>query len=103
MKNEQLSDKDIKEITETHFGKFIEQSNAKVLSQFFGACAEDFNEEREGLINQITLIDTSDYRCRTTPLQHEPLRFRANLSEIYRTLSTAELKKLLALKEYYPL
>ena len=61
------------------------------------------NKIKEQLINQLTLIDTSAFRCirkcRNGTYEHEPPGFRNNLKKIYNKLNEVELIMLINLKK----
>ena len=59
---------------------------------------------KEKLINELTLLDTSLYRCygkaKTGSYTHEPTGFRAILKKVYSNLTEKELRTLLTIKRY---
>lgn len=59
---------------------------------------------KDELINKLTLLDTSLYRCygkvKTGSYTHEPTGFRAILKKVYNNLTEKELKTLLNIKQY---
>ncbi len=61
-------------------------------------------KDKEKLINKLTLLDTSLYRCygkvKTGSYTHEPKGFRNTLKKIYNNLTEKELKTLLTIKQY---
>ena len=58
---------------------------------------------KEQLISEITLLDTSQYRCSGLLIdgkyKKEPKEFRFHLSKIYNSLSVEQLSELLKLKK----
>jgi hypothetical protein len=61
-------------------------------------------KERELLLSQLTLLDTSHYRATglsESPrrYKHEPLRFRTRLAQVYDKLSNEDLQELINIKK----
>ena len=58
---------------------------------------------KEQLINRLTLLDTSAYRCIglafTGKYSKEPQGYRARLAKIYSSLDVEQLKELIRIKE----
>lgn len=56
------------------------------------------NQERENILNKLTLIETSEFRKRglemTGKYTHEPTNFRSALYELFNKFNDEELKKL---------
>jgi hypothetical protein len=59
---------------------------------------------KEKLIDELTLLDTSLYRCygkvKTGSYTHEPTGFRAILKKVYNNLTEKEVRTLLTIKRY---
>jgi len=59
---------------------------------------------KEKLIDELTLLDTSLYRCygkvKTGSYTHEPTGFRAILKKVYSNLTEKEVRTLLTIKRY---
>jgi hypothetical protein len=60
------------------------------------------NQERENILNKLTLIERSEFRKRgfemTGKYLHEPTNFRSTLYELFNQFNDDELKKLYHLK-----
>jgi hypothetical protein len=56
------------------------------------------NQERENILNKLTLIETSEFRKRGLEMSgkytHEPKNFRSALYELFNKFNDEELKKL---------
>lgn len=59
---------------------------------------------KEKLIDELTLLDTSLYRChgkvKTGSYTHEPKGFRAILKKVYSNLTEKQVRTLLTIKKY---
>lgn len=57
---------------------------------------------KEQLINKLTLLDTSSFRCigfsQTKKYTKEPVRFRKDLHDVYSNLNIESLQQLLKIR-----